>query len=235
MTRRLVGIIVLIGLIGQLRIRPAGAVLGVGDAVYDFAVHFESITTAIQTTATATNTVEIIANQVLELTELEEWALDAGMAEDLHQMQELVSQAQGLAWDVESLNAQITALFGLESAPMTSLEFRERQVEIRRYLYQSWSYAMRTQTLIRTLLSTVEHILGVYASLKGTIGNKQGQQVMAQYQAKIAQTLAEMNLHTAALHRAQSVQGINDPLIQQSIENINHGVLDDWAEGDTGQ
>jgi hypothetical protein len=108
-------------------------------------------------------------------------------------------------------------------------------VEIRRYLYQSWSYAMRTQTLIRTLLSTVEHILGVYASLKGIIGNKQGQQTMAQYQAKIAQTLAEMNLHTAALHRAQSVQGINDPLIAQSIDNMNEGVLSDWAEGDTGQ
>jgi hypothetical protein len=44
-----------------------------------------------------------------------------------------------------------------------------------------------------------------------------------------------MNLHTAALHRAQSVQGINDPLIAQSIDNINQGVLSDWAEGDTGQ
>jgi conjugal transfer/entry exclusion protein len=147
----------------------------------DFAVHFESITTAIQTTATAANTVEIIANQVLELTALEEWALDAGMAEDLQQLQALVIQTQGLAWDLQSLDAQITQLFGLDGAPMTSLEFRERQVEIRRYLYQSWSYAMRTQTLIRTLLSTVEHILGVYASLKGIIGNKQGQQVMAQY------------------------------------------------------
>jgi conjugal transfer/entry exclusion protein len=181
-------------------------------------------------------TTETVANQLLDLEELGAWALDDGTwAEDLQQIQEIVSQAEGLAWDVESLNAQITQLFGLDSAPMTSLEFRERQAEIRRYLYQSWSYAMRTQTLIRTLLSTVDHILGLYDSVQGIIGNKQGLQTMAQYQAKIVQTLAEMNLHTAAMHRAQSVQGINDPLIAQSINNINHGVLDDWAEGDTGQ
>jgi conjugal transfer/entry exclusion protein len=229
MTRRLMVLIVLIGLVGQLRVRPASAVLGVGDAVYDFAVHVESITTAVKTT-------ETVANQLLDLEELGAWALDDGTwAEDLQQIQEIVSQAEGLAWDVESLNAQITQLFGLDSAPMTSLEFRERQAEIRRYLYQSWSYAMRTQTLIRTLLSTVDHILGLYDSVQGIIGNKQGLQTMAQYQAKIVQTLAEMNLHTAAMHRAQSVQGINDPLIAQSINNINHGVLDDWAEGDTGQ
>jgi conjugal transfer/entry exclusion protein len=234
MTRRLLVLVVLLGLIGPMRVRPASAVLGVGDAVYDYAVHVESITTAVKTTATAANTAEIIANQILELTALEEWALDAGMAEDLQQIQELVSQAEGLAWDIDSLNAQITQLFDLDGAPMTSLEFRERQVEIRRYLYQSWSYAMRTQTLIRTLLSTVNHILGIYASVKGIIGNKQGLQTMAQYQAKIVQTLAEMNLHTAALHRAQSVQGINDPLIAQSIDNMNEGILNDWAEGDTG-
>ena len=124
--------------------------------------------TAFQTTATAINTAEIIANQVLDLTALEAWALDAGTwAADLQQIQALVLQAEGLAWDVESLDAQITALFGLEGAPMTSLEFRDRQQEIRHYMYLSWSYAMRTQTLVQTLLSTVDHLLGIYETLPG--------------------------------------------------------------------
>jgi conjugal transfer/entry exclusion protein len=214
----------------------AEAQFGIGSLVYDPTNWLENLETAIQTTATAINTAEIIANQVLDLTGLEDWVLGAGTwAADLQQIQALVLQTQGLAWDVDSLEAQLTQLFGLEGAPMTSLEFRERQQEIRGYMYQSWSYAMRTQTLIQTLLSTVEHILGIYESLTGLIGNKQGLQSLGQYQAKASQTLAELNLHTAALHRAQSVQAINDPLILQSIQNINLGVWGDWAEGDTGQ
>jgi type IV secretion system protein TrbJ len=213
----------------------AHAQFGIGDIVYDPTNWIQNLETAIQTTATAINTAEIIANQVLDLTALEAWALDAGTwAADLQQIQALVLQAQGLAWDVERLEAQLTQLFGLESAPMTSLEFRERQQAIRGYMYQSWSYAMRTQTLLVTLLSTVDHLLGVYETLLGIIGNKQGLQSIGQYQAKVAQALAELNLKTAALHRAQSVQGINDPLILQSIQNINLGVWEDWAEGDTG-
>jgi P-type conjugative transfer protein TrbJ len=231
--KRMIGILVAVIYCGMSS--PVHAILGVGDLVFDPAIHFEAVIQTAEAIQTTINTAEIIANQVLELTALEAWVLDAGMAEDLQQLQELISQAEGLAWDVESLNAQLTALFGLDSAPFTSVEFRERQAEIRRYQYQSWSYAMRTQTLMRTLLSAVNHILGIYESVKGIIGNKQGLQTIAEYQAKVAQTLAEMNLHTAALHRAQSVQGINDPLILQSIQNINHGVLDDWAEGDTGQ
>src|SRR5262245_51770245 len=168
----------------------AQAQFGIGDVVYDPTNWIQNLETAIQTTETAINTAEIIANQVLDLTAHEAWRLGAGTwVADLQQIQALVLQAEGLAWDVARLNAQITSLFGLESAPMTSLEFRERQAEIRGYLYQSWSYAMRTQTLIQTLLATVEHILGIYESLTGLIGNKQGLQSLGQYQAKASQTL----------------------------------------------
>jgi conjugal transfer/entry exclusion protein len=215
---------------------PAQAQFGIGDIVFDPTAIVQTTETAVQTTLTAVNTAEIIANQILDLTGLEAWALDAGAwAEQLATLQALVFEAQGLAWDVQSLDAQITNLFGLETAPMTSLEFSERQFEIRHYLYLSWSYAMRTQTLMRTVLSTVDHILGIYAILKGILGNKQGLQSIAQYQAKAVQILAELDVKTAALQRAQSVQGINDPLMLQSIQNINLGVLGDWAQGDNGQ
>jgi conjugal transfer/entry exclusion protein len=214
---------------------PAQAQFGIGDLVWDPTNWVQTSLTATQTTLTAINTAEIIANQVLDLTGLEAWAVEGTLAADLQQIQALVVEAQGLAWDVASLNAQLTALFGLEGAPRTSLEFSLRQQEIRQFMYLSWSYAMRTQTLVQTLLSTVDHILGIYNILRGIIGNKQGLQSIGQNQAKATQILAELDLHTAAMHRAQSVQGINDPLILQSIQHINHGVLDDWAEGDTGQ
>jgi conjugal transfer/entry exclusion protein len=215
---------------------PAQGQFGFGEIVFDPTNWIQTSETAIQTTLTAINTAEIIANQMLDLTGLEAWALDAGTwAADLQQIQALLLQVQGLAWDVQSLDAQLTALFGLEGAPGTSVDFSFRQQEIRQYMYLSWSYAMRTQTLVQSLLSTVDHVLGIYATLQGIIGNKQGLQSIGQYQAKATQILAELDLHTAAMHRAQSVQGINDPLILQSIQNINVGVLGDWARGDTGE
>jgi conjugal transfer/entry exclusion protein len=213
----------------------AQAQFGIGELVFDPTNWIQTSMTAVQTTLTAINTAEIIANQVLDLTGLEAWAVEGTLGPHLQQMYALVLEAQGLAWDVGSLNAQIDALFGLEGAPGTSLEFSLRQQEIRQYLYLSWSYAMRTQTLVRTLLSTVDHILSIYVTLKGIIGNKQGLQSLGQYQAKATQMLAQLDLHTAAMHRAQSVQGINDPLILQSIQHINVGVLGDWALGDTGE
>jgi type IV secretion system protein TrbJ len=213
------------------------AQFGIGDLVYDPTNWIENSVTSVKTAATAANTAEIIANQVLELTGLDAWALESfgNWEEDLQHLQELASQGEGLSWDLESLGAQITQLFDLDGAPLTSHDFRERQQEIRRYLYQSWSYALKTQTLVTSVLLTVQHILGIYSSVQELIGNKQGQQSLAQYQAKLTQVLSEMHTVTTAAARAKSVQGINDPLIAQSIDHINHGVLDDWAEGDTGQ
>jgi hypothetical protein len=213
----------------------AHAQFGIGELVFDPTAIVQTTETAIQTGITALNTAEIIANQILDLTGLEAWALDAGTwAADLQQIQALLLQVQGLSWDIQSLDAQLTALFGLDGAPGTSVAFAERQGEIRQVLYLSWSYAMRTQTLVRSLLSTVDHVLGIYVTLKGILGNKQGLQSIAQYQAKATQILAELDLHTAAVHRAQSVQGINDPLTVQSMVNINTAMWADWAAGDVG-
>ena len=214
----------------------ACASLGIGDLVFDPTNWVQTSMTAIQTTLTAINTAEIIANQVLDLTGLEAWALDAGAwAADLQQIQALVLEAQGLAWDVESLNAQITALFGLEGAPGTSLEFRDGSKKSGSICISVGAMRCARKRSCgrcspRSITSSASTDI-----LRGIIGNKQGLQSIGQYQAKATQILAELDLHTAAMHRAQSVQGINDPLILQSIQHINVGVLGDWALGDTGR
>lgn len=232
--RRYVLVIALgLGLMGA---QTAHAILGVGDAVYDVAVHFEGITTAAQTTATTINTAEIIANQVLNLMSLEEWVLDNSQwMEDLGVIQKIVSEAEGLTWDINSLNNQLEQLFGLDDAPWTSTAHYERQNEVRRVVWTGWRYTMRTQTLINTLFGTLDHVISLYRSLKGLVGNKQALQSLAQYQAQTNQLLSAQKLQTAAFDRAKSAQSINEPLTEQSMHNINFTVLSDWALGDNGE
>ena len=68
-------------------------------------------------------------------------------------------QIEVLDNDIQSLQRQITALFDLETAPASTSALRERLAEIRRLRWQCYSYAMRLQTLIKTALRTIQHLV----------------------------------------------------------------------------
>jgi len=189
-----------------------------------------------QNTITAVQSVLHTASWALELLGLPGFVVQSGaFAEDMATLQVIIADGQALAWDVGSLQAQIDGLFNLESAPMTSHDFAERMAEVRQVVFLSYSYAMRTQTLIMTTLNTINDVLTLAGDIAAVVGGVQGTQTIAQHQAKLVQLQSEMKVETTAFQRAKSMQALAEPLIEQSIKNINHGVLDDWAEGDTGQ
>ena len=66
---------------------------------------------------------------------------------------DIVRQAEGLSYDIASLQAQIDALFDLDTAPASTSELQVRLAEIRRVRSQCYSYAMRLQTLLTTALT----------------------------------------------------------------------------------
>ena len=76
--------------------------------------------------------------------------------------------------DIQSLQRQITALFGLETAPASTSALRERLAEIRRLRWQCYSYAMRLQTLIKTALRTIQHVATLVNIISTFLGTKQG-------------------------------------------------------------
>src|SRR6266487_1894880 len=80
----------------------------------------QNTTTAIESVLTTIETVLIEANQVLELTPLDEIAVAGGMAEDMQLLGQLVQEAEGLSYDLGSLRAQIDALFNLNTTPKTT-------------------------------------------------------------------------------------------------------------------
>jgi len=188
--------------------------------VFDVAVQFETALTAINTAAT-------VANQVIDLTPLDEITIADGYAEDMTLLGQLVDSAEGLAFDIKSLQGQVTALFGLEGAPSTSREYVARMVEIRTVTWQSYSYAMRTQTLLSTIRRTIVHAVGLVEAVGGVIGTLQSGQTTSQAISKLVQLESEMQVSTIAYQRAQSVEAMSDQLTLQSIQNINEVV---WSK-----
>ena len=97
-------------------------------------------------------------------------------------------------------------------------------------MFDSYVYALRTQTLLRTTLSTIRHVAGLVAAIDGYLGNKQAQQNLVQYQATIAKTLNTLQAQTSAAERAHAVERLERVLTEQSIEAIQHAIMEDYPD-----
>jgi hypothetical protein len=179
----------------------------------------------IQNTITAVQAVLIVANQIIELTALEGLVLDGSFSSDLAALNALVSEAEG--FDVGTLNAQILPLFALETAPLTTFEYKQRQIAINEALFQGYGFAMRTQSLIMTALRTVEHIMGILEQVGSSIGNLTISQSMGQAQTKLQQLLTESNVQRSAFERAKSLEGAMPGILLQGLYNIDEAMMAD--------
>jgi conjugal transfer/entry exclusion protein len=188
----------------------------------------------VQNTITASQSVIHTAKWLLELARLPSFVLLQGeFAEDLLTLQRLVADGQAIGMDVRSLEAQLS-LFNLASAPMTSQDYRRRMGEIRVQVFQGYSYAMRTQTLIATTLRTVQHMTKLLRDVSDALGGMQSSQTLAQHQGQLIQVQSELKLQTAAFQHAEAVEQLAAPLTEQAMENINQSLWADWEAGDVG-
>jgi len=193
---------------------------GPGVPVYDAANHVVNSTSAIEAVFQS-------AQWVIDLLPLEAYEVFEAMAEDLAILQDLARQAAQIGMDIASIEAQLNSLFGLETAPRTSYEFRQRVNEINYRIWQVYGYAMRTQTLINTVIRTVEHIIGFIETVAELLGKLSVEQNMSQQLAKLHQLQAESNVITAALAHAQSTEALAPGVLMQGIQNITDAMMED--------
>jgi len=184
----------------------------------------------VQNVVQALQTILMVANQVLELTPLDEIVLGDTFDSDLDDLGAIIDAAQGLSYDVRSLQAQITSLFHLTSAPNNSRDLQRRLAEIRRVVFDSYVYALRTQTLLRTTLSAIRHLKALVGAIGDYLGNMQGNQSLSQVESTIAETLARLQVQSAAYERAQSVERLTEALTIESIHRINEQLMFDWPQ-----
>ena len=90
-------------------------------------------------------------------------------------MSVIIAEATGLAYDLGSLHAQVSVLFDLETAPNSMTLLKERLAEIQRVAWQGHVTALRAQTLARTTLSAIQHLLRLMDALGGLLGNMSAQ------------------------------------------------------------
>jgi conjugal transfer/entry exclusion protein len=183
---------------------------------------------AIQSVLTTIQLVLVEANQVLELTTLDGIATAGGIAEDMALLGQLIEQAEGLSYDIGSIQSQIDTLFNLDTAPDTRDGLTVRLAEIKRQKYLAYSTAARVQTLMRTALRTVDHLQGLLDTLGSLIGNMQGNQTVGQFQAVSAKHLANLDVQIASFQRAQTVDKLSEALIIESINKIQARRIEDW-------
>lgn len=220
--RRLASILVVLALLVSPNIVLSQLV------VYDPANFSQNSISAIQSVLTTIQTILIEANQILELTHLDDIAVAGGIAEDMALLGELVVQAEGLSYDIASLQAQIVSLFALETAPDTREGLTLRLAEIKRLKYQSYSYAARTQTLLMTAIRTVDHLQGLLDTLGALVGNMQGNQTVGQFHAVAGKHLVNLDVQMAAFQRAQTVDSLSEAVILESIARIQAKRIEDW-------
>ena len=198
--------------------------------VYDPVNFVENAISAAQAVLTTIQTVLIEANQILDLTPLDEVAVAGGIAEDMALLGQLLEQAEGLSYDVGSLETQIASLFDLDTAPDTRDGLTERMAEIKRVKFQSYRYAAKVQTLLTTAARTIEHLTGLLDTVGALLGNMQGNQTHAQLHSVLGKHAANMQVQQAAFQRAKTVDKLSEALIIESINRIQARRMEDWPE-----
>ena len=196
--------------------------------VIDVADVAQNTITAIESVLTTIQTILIEANQILELTPLDDIAVSGGIAEDMALLGQLVTQAEGLSYDIGSLESQLTSLFNLDTAPDTRDGLTARLAEIKRVKFQCYTYAARVQVLMQTALRTVDHLQGLLDTLSQLVGNMQGNQTHAQLTTVASKHLANLDVQMASFQRAQTVDKLSEALILESITKIQARRIEDW-------
>jgi hypothetical protein len=183
-----------------------------------------------QNTAQAAQTVLMVLNQVLELTGLDEIIMGEDMAGELGNIQAIMQEAGGLGADVDTILLQLTSLFDLGSAPRRSRELQERLAAIRRLMVRVYVDALRTQTLLQSSLSALRHLVRLIEAIGGFLGNNQANQTLAQMEGQLTIQLTKLKEQTASYHRAQIVDHLAEPLIQESLARMNEALMADWPQ-----
>jgi hypothetical protein len=140
----------------------------------------------------------------------------------------LIEEGQGLMGDAQQAQAQIEALFQLDTTPRNLQDLNERVGAIKEVLFESRRYAVRVQTLISSINSAVGHIISIVELVGGLIGNMQGNQVNAQLLATANLTLATQAAQAAAYQREQVLDKAARSLVVESYRIIEAGRWADW-------
>lgn len=211
---------------GQTQVTP-------GIPVYDVANHIVNTITSLESYITAVQAVLLVADSITNLTGGGTVTTGNEYLDDIALLVSLVSQAEGLSYDIKNLEAQFSALFSLDGAPDSTRALRERLAEIRRIRSQGYFYALRVQTLIQTATRIAARIVRIVETLAEIFGNLSGHENTSDQIAQLNQLQLIHNTTVQAFERAETVSKAEEALVEESVQRINEQILQDWPRRQT--
>jgi hypothetical protein len=89
-------------------------------------------------------------------------------------------------------------------------------------------YAVRTQTLVTTVVSAADHLTSLVSGIAAFLGNQQANQTMAQVQATSAKLQAAMQLQVASHQRMDVMERMSEDILRSSMLEMRSHFLDGW-------
>jgi hypothetical protein len=168
------------------------------------------------------------ASWLLNLASFETFAItDGTFANDLQTLRTIYNDGTAVMGDLSSLQSQLDGLFNVEHAPYTSAGIAARMYEVQTVVFQIYSYAMRTQTLINTTLGVIDDINQLAFDLMSILGVVNGTQMIAMQQSRMLNLQTELKVQTTAYQRAVSTAALSDPMLERALQHFNNRV---WLE-----
>ena len=148
--------------------------------------------------------------------------------EDVELLCDIIKQTEAINTDLHSLETQMAALLDIHQAPRTRSDLQKRMDELKKMRQQARMFAMRSQTLLKTLLRTGDHIKALLTDVSKLIGNLSGQQRLAEVQTTIHKTLMVQAAQAAAWQRMNTLDVMADALVVESITIIESRRMEGW-------
>lgn len=199
-------------------------------AVIDAANLKSNTMTSLQTTITAIESVLQTGYMLLELEPFGSNPLDASFGVDIDELDAIMTETQGILFDLRAIQQQTARIFALQSAPDSTRVLRERIFEIRQARAEAQRRARDIQTLPVRIKNVINRIRGLWDRILDVIGAKQtGQQLQAMMQ-QMTHVEAQTQVIQAAYHQAVLTDMAERPVVEHSLAIINEQIMVDWPQ-----
>jgi hypothetical protein len=192
--------------------------------VYDPTNWAVNMVTMGESIITAANMILSVANQALELKALGDIAVAATIAEDMALIGAILADVEGLQQDFRTLQT----LFDPRSVPTTMPAMLVRVHAMNDAMYTSQRYAMKAQTLVTTLASTVKHLTSLIQNVGALVGNKQANQTVIQVDTTMSKALLILTTENTSSHRMETLTAMRTEVIKAMDAEITQQYYAPW-------
>jgi hypothetical protein len=194
--------------------------------VYDPTNWAVNMVTMGESIITAANMIISVANQALELKALGSIVVAADIAADMAAIGAILADVEGLQQDWRTLQA----LFDPRSVPGTMPAMLARVHAMNDAMYTSQRYAIKAQTLVTTLASTVKHLTSLIDNVGALVGNKQANQTVIQVNTTMSKSLAILTTETTSTHRMEALTAMRAEVIKAMDAEITRQYYAPWFQ-----